>query len=404
MKNPNILMIGPGKPNEANTGLGVAAYHLEKHLAQISGLTVIQPEDATQHLQKARSAHHTTKNVSFFREEDIVRELTHIEVRTALSPYFYMDAGADDISRELRKESEISRQLQAFTRQIVESSEQIRFDVIYAHDWMSVDAAIELKKQTGKPMILHMHSLDVDRISTQDHSWIFEVEKRGFAHADKIITVSAFTQKRIESYYEVRAEKIEVVYHGYSASKPVQSEKVFKEPLVLFVGRLSNQKGPNIFIEIAEEVLKHRTNTRFVIVGEGYLFSDLLERGAQKGIGDRLHFTGFLQAPQMQEVYQRADIYCMPSVAEPFGLTAVEAAGAGLPVVISRQSGASEVLPGALLADHWEIGDFARHIISFIDDDAEAQKRVNQNLDAIGRLRWEQSAGEVLQILQSQIS
>jgi hypothetical protein len=384
----------------------MATYKIQKHLSQLCDLSVIEPAEAEDFLQNARQTLETRKTISYLTEEEIVNEITHITVRPSVTPYFqpYMDFDASsDPELEKRVMTEIQSQLFEHTHEIVEKSEELTFDAIYGHDWMSVDAGLMIKARSGKPFILHVHSLDVDRISSQDHSWIYEVEKRGFEGADAIIAVSRFTADRIAYFYHIPKEKIHVVYHGHEKGEDGLRGKLLHHPLVLFVGRLSNQKGPNIFIEIAEEVLTTHPHTHFLIVGDGTLYGDLIERAAQKGIADRIHFTGYIAADRMKEIYAIADIYCMPSVAEPFGLSAMEAASAGLPMVISRQSGAAEILPGAMLSDHWNVQGFVHHITSLLDENP-SDELVAMNEKAIHLFTWQQSVASIFKIISSQIT
>ncbi|MFT7161805.1 MAG: glycogen(starch) synthase, partial [Bacteroidia bacterium] len=175
-------------------------------------------------------------------------------------------------------------------------------------------------------------------------------------------------------------------------------KKVFKEKLVLFVGRLTGQKGPNIFMEIAEKVLKKHPNTRFILAGDGHMMSDLINAAATKKMGSKFHFTGHIDRQKLEDLYSVADVYCMPSVSEPYGLTALEAASAELPVVLSKQSGAAEVLSGALSADHWDVNRFVKHIVSILKNDKVRKRIIDKNSKDLKKLSWKNTADQVFNV------
>ena len=389
-------MIGPGEPNALNSGLGIAAQYIAEELGQQVSLTVIQP-GANGGSKKMRSI-----DSSKFSETAVIRELVKVNVRASISPYFYAyvntpeeDAQPDSIV------SEIKNELASFTKQVVKASQGVDFDVIYAHDWTAMPAGIEIKESSGKPLAVHIHSLDYDRNSSLNKSWIYTLEKEAFEKADAVIGVSDYTSDIIRREYDATPAKVHTVYNGLKLFPKPASKNVFKEKLVLFVGRLSGQKGPDIFVEIAEKVLERYSKVRFVMAGEGDMLANLVQSAALKGIGDKFHFTGHIDAEKLGELYSRATIYCMPSVSEPFGLSAIEAAAAGLPVVLSRQSGAAEILSGSLSADHWDVDTFASHIVSLLKSDKKATQMVKANRKDLSMLTWEHTAQDVVNLLNS---
>ena len=378
-----VLMISPGEPNYHTSGAGVVVSRISAELSKKTSLTVIQPEDVNMD---------ANQNVAF-EDASVVEDLVHVSVKGAISPYLYED-------RSIKSEevvSHVQTELQLFTANVLDKSTSLDFDIIYAHDWVTFEAALQLKILTGKPLVVHIHSLDVDRISSVNHSWIFDLEKHAFEQADSIITVSQYTANRIHSYYSIAKEKLNIVYSGVELPSEIDYKKIFNDPVVLFVGRLSGQKGPQLFIEIAEGVLSKNPNVRFIVTGEGELKHDLLESAAHKGIGDRIHFTGYLDKEEMEKVYAESTIYCMPSLSEPFGLSAMEAAAAGLHLVLSNQSGASEVLPDALLAEPTHPEQFVEHIIGLIE--SGDTDKLEKNIDAIRNLTWDKTASKILDVL-----
>jgi len=350
-------MISPGFPTAETSGVGVAIERISGELAKKVALTVIQPEDVnTEEQIKAQQ----------FDDHSVVRDITRIEISGNISPYLY----EDDTVKVEKKSSKVQEELSVFTEGVVTQVKALDFDVIYAHDWVSFQAALKIKATSKKQLVLHVHSLDVDRISSVNHSWIFDVEREAFEQADLILSVSKYTAKRIEQHYGIHPRKIKVVYHGVDTPAAPDYQKKFDEPSVLFAGRLTGQKGTKEFAAIAEKVLKKNPKVRFIVAGDGDMRNDLLETTAHKGIGDRIHFTGYLDREGMDKVYAEATVLCMPSRSELFGLVALEAAAAKLPVVVSEQSGVIEVLPNTLQADPSDIEGFAKHILTAIDEKA----------------------------------
>ena len=398
-----VLMIGPGAPNESNSGLGVAAYHIGQKLAKQVTLTIVQPTEADSIIEKALS----TKNIEHIKSEKfadakIVQDLVQLNIRANINPYFYPYFDQDEKTIEAHV-SEVKQEWQNFTNEVVEASKTLDFDVIYAHDWTTFEAGMLLKSLTNKPLVLHIHSLDVDRISSQSRSWIYELEQRAIKTADAIIAVSNYTANIIANQYKGDAEKVHTVYHGHEPLSLVEPKNIFKEPVVLFVGRLTNQKGPSFFLDIAEKVLSKRKETRFLMVGNGELMGDLVETAAHKGISDRFHFTGFIAPDKMNEIFARSAVYCLPSISEPFGLSAIEAADAKLPVVLTEQSGVAEVLTAALTANYGDVEGMANALISLLDNQELAEKVVAENRKAVQVLSWEKTTQKIVNIFESLI-
>ncbi|HEY6160447.1 MAG TPA: glycosyltransferase family 4 protein, partial [Bacteroidia bacterium] len=270
------------------------------------------------------------------------------------------------------------------------------FDIIHAHDWMTMLAGLKIKEWSGKPLVMHIHSLEVDRGGVDSRGWVYELEKYGMENADLLIPVSHFTAENIQQYYGISKNKMRVVHNGSNEVSPFRSPRAFKEKTVLFVGRLTRQKGPEKFLDIASRVLDKDPNVRFVMAGTGDHFRKLLEDSSYKHIGNRFHLTGFLNPSQLQYLFSISDVYCMPSVSEPFGLSAVEAAQFGIPCVISKQSGVAEVLSGALKFDFWDIDKAAGYILNLLHDPVMSKKVAEDAARNLDRISWEISAGKVM--------
>ncbi|MAN02645.1 MAG: glycosyltransferase [Owenweeksia sp.] len=400
-----VLMLGPGEPHPQNSGLGIAASHISRHLQQLVELTVIQPgTNPSQHVGSLKKA---LASLSF-TEEELMADIIEVEARHRLDPYHYLSGyeveERNTTNKATEKVSQIREVVEHFSEQVVHEGNALDFDVIYAHDWVTFSAALELKKRTKKPLVLHVHSLDYDRSGGPSGSWIYELEKEAMAQATAIIAVSQYTKNVIREYYEVQSP-VYVIHNGYARTKstPV-ADKIFPEKLILFVGRLSGQKGPGIFMQIAEAVHRKMPDTRFVMAGTGELLKQLIESGAYRSVSGKFHFTGHITHEQVEELFAMADVYCMPSVSEPFGLSAIEAAGAGIPVVLSKQSGAGEVLPGALKADYWDVETFTAHVISCLTDRKMAARSISANQDALRQLNWQNIAQSILRVLRDSLN
>ncbi|UII25653.1 glycosyltransferase family 4 protein [Fulvivirga maritima] len=390
-----VLMLGPGEPTALNSGLGIATHHIAKNLNSLVRLTIIQPGDS---IEETHYSEITGVNFQQFSDISVAKDIARISIKANLAPYFYSGYTSETLTQENISESEVKKELALFTSKTVSFSQNIDFDLIYAHDWTTMKAAMEIKKATKKPLIVHIHSLDYDRSATHGESWVYELEKEGLEAADRIIAVSEYTAQIINEYYEIPNHKIDIVHNAIGAYRHSHVNKIFSEKLILFVGRLTGQKGPAIFMQIAAKVNQQIPETRFVMAGTGELLKQLIESGAYRSVSGKFHFTGQLSPKDMKALYRRCDIYCMPSVSEPFGLSALEAASMGLPVVISKQSGAAEVLPAALKADYWDVDVFVKHIISLLTNDKLYNQVVEGNTKEISKLSWEEVAENIMAV------
>ena len=409
MNKIKVLVLGPGEPNALNSGLGIAVDHIIQYLGQHTALTVIQPCELSSHEEIAAKSSQTVNTIELIKPERISREavtseIIRVSIGANISPYFYQaheQELTEDYSQVQTKTSTIREELKLYTEQILVEAAKFDFDIIYAHDWVTFQAAEQLKNTYNKPLALHVHSLDLDRNPLEEKTWIYDLENSVLNSANAIITVSDFTKNRIINDYGISGKKIARVYNGVQAKSSEKYKKTIPEKIVLFSGRLTSQKGIYAFMKIAEKVFERYQNVRFVMAGDGDAFKTLIEAGAYRKLSSRFHFTGYLDDDRLQELYAISDVYCMPSVSEPFGLTAVEAAVSGLPIVLSKQSGAAEVLNGALVTDYWNIDVFTDHIVSLLENEALAQAVKNKNLEAVQNLSWQASGQQVLEVLQN---
>jgi glycosyltransferase involved in cell wall biosynthesis len=278
---------------------------------------------------------------------------------------------------------------------------KMSFDVIHAHDWMTMIAGMRIREQSGKPLVIHIHSLEIDRGGEESRGWVYDLEKKGMEEADLLMPVSEYTAGVIEKYYGIPRHKIAVVHNGSRKVRAFKSRRKYDEKTVLFVGRLTPQKGPERFLEIADRVLQKNSDVRFVMAGVGEHFRSCLEKSSNQQIGNRFHMTGFLNLEKLRYLFSISDVYCMPSVSEPFGLSAVEAAQFGIPCVISRQSGVSEVLTGSMKFDHWDVNKAADCILNVLNNQVLRDKIVSDAANNLEGITWEVSAKKIINAYQN---
>lgn len=275
-------------------------------------------------------------------------------------------------------------------------------DLIHVHDWMTALAGIEAKKNSGKPFIYHVHALETDRSGAHVNPEIFAIEKKGLEYADRIIAVSHYTANNIAKHYGINPAKISVVHNAVSKTKVNKHSEILRkkpgEKIVLFLGRITFQKGPDYFLEAAAKVLSKTKNVRFVIAGYGDMINRLIERAAQLRIGRNVHFTGFLNREEVEEVFSASDLYVMSSVSEPFGISCLEAVLFDVPVIISKQSGVGEVLSHSLKVDFWDTDELANMMHAVIQYPALQKELLTQASEELKHIQWANSAERVQEI------
>jgi glycogen(starch) synthase len=279
------------------------------------------------------------------------------------------------------------------------------FDVIHAHDWMTYPAGIAVATLTGKPLIVHVHSTEFDRSGEHVNQRIYDIERAGMHHADRAITVSYFTRKICEARYGLAPDRITVVYNGidFNGKKNgLQLQDIRREDkIVLFLGRITMQKGPEYFLAAAKKVLDVIDNVRFIMAGSGDMIKRSIELAAEMGIGHRVLFTGFLRGDDVDRVYRMADLYVMPSVSEPFGIAPLEAISNDVPVLISKQSGVSEILSHALKVDFWDIDEMANKIIAVLRHPPLQSTLREHGSFEVRKISWLDSARKCLEVYHS---
>ncbi len=435
-----IFMLGWEFPPILNGGLGVACWNLANALSEKVELTMVVPrsdnrlrpdkfelvglnETSLRRIRRKQLPEpqiamkrvrieyadvdiraYETVTRSHFREEDrpevfvVEREVEVEETIGEAVPvprrFMVHDLYGDHLIKRVVQFAEIAARL-ATTREI---------DVVHCHDWMTFLAGLMIKAHLNKPLVLHVHSLEYDRSGPESKGWVYEMEKHALEQADKVVAVSHYTRDILMDHYGIDPHKIEVVHNAISP-KPMEREKPpFREKLVVFLGRLTGQKGPSSFIEAARQLLRRRRDLRFIMAGEGDLKAALAEQAARYRIGDRFHFAGFLSVEDAQLLLSMADVFVMPSVSEPFGLSALEAARAGVPSILSSRSGASEILHHALQVDPQSPQLLANQVEWLIDHPREAQEIAHLTLADLGEVSWDSSAEKVVSIYRQLIA
>jgi len=288
-------------------------------------------------------------------------------------------------------------EVERYARAVCEIAARRDFDVIHAHDWMTFPAALRVAERTGKPLVCHVHASEFDRRGAHADPRVGAIERLALAHADRVVAVSHYTADLVSRRYEIDPAKIAVVHNAIDPerTRSSSSRKPVSGPLVLFLGRMTSQKGPAYFLEAASQVAAARHDVHFAICGDGDELAATIEGAARLGIARRVSFTGALDREHVARMYAMADLYVMPSVSEPFGLTSLEAMAADVPVIVSRQSGAAEVLRQSLKVDFWDTVDLANKILGVLRFPALYRQLVEEGREEVGQLRWETSAASV---------
>lgn len=281
------------------------------------------------------------------------------------------------------------------------------FDVIHSHDWLTYPAGIHAKNISGKPLVVHVHATDFDRSRGQVNPQVYSIEKNGMDHADKIICVSNLTRDTVISKYHQHPDKVVTVHNAVepvsdkvNAIQPVRNTS---DKIVTFLGRITMQKGPEYFVEAAYKVLQKNRHVRFVMAGNGDMLEAMISLVARRGIADHFHFTGFLKGKQVHELLKSSDVYVMPSVSEPFGISPLEAMQVGAPSIISKQSGCAEILNNAIKLDYWDIDAMADAIYAIITYPALYETLKKDGKNEVDAITWE-SAGLKVRAIYEEIT
>jgi len=281
-------------------------------------------------------------------------------------------------------------------RSIAEGEE---FDIVHVHDWMAFPAGIAVKEMRDVPLVVHVHSLESDRTPLRIDEWVYGIERFGMKAADHIIAVSSYTKKKIVEQYDIAPEKISVVYNAvFPVKQRENSRRSDDRKQVLFLGRLTTQKGPGYFLEMARHIMAMDPDIRFIVAGDGDLTARLKEQAVSLNLENHVRFTGFLDGPEVAHIYGASDLYVMPSLSEPFGITALEAIMYDVPVILSRQSGVTEILKRAPAIDFWETDEWATNSIAILYDKDMRNRIIRNCREDMAGLSWQRATDDVVAI------
>lgn len=297
---------------------------------------------------------------------------------------------------------EVARYAQVGGTIAVEHAHEI--DLIHAHDWLTYLAGIAAKELTGKPLVVHVHATSFDR-GTDDmvDSRVYAIEKKGMEAADRVVTVSDLTRNIVINRYGINPDKVVTVHNAvdFSGKEDIRVDRGIKDKVVTFLGRITYQKGPGYFIEAAAKVIKRTEHVRFVMAGSGDMMEKAVMQVARFGIADRFHFTGFLRGADVQKMFALSDVYIMPSVSEPFGISPLEAMRTNVPSIISKQSGAAEILKYALKVDFWDVDSLADDIYALVRYPALSRFAANYGYQEVNNIKWNSATAKLKQVYQS---
>jgi glycosyltransferase involved in cell wall biosynthesis len=422
-----VFMLGWEFPPFISGGLGTACYGLTKAMSSI-GTDVIfvlprpvsTPFSTHVRLVSPRAGSPLAAPSAEFRLD----EFDHVTFRTVnaqLSPYRNTEEYYKLIQERAKQAEEAAAaaglpaasippppsggqyagdllaEVQRYAMLAAEIARHESFDVVHAHDWMTFPAGLAVAGIKGVPLVIHVHSTEFDRSGLHVDQRIYDIERRGMHGAMKIIAVSYLTKNLVTHHYGINADKVEVVYNAIETNGngafDEEQYKIHKdEKIVLFLGRITMQKGPEYFLAAAKKVLEVMDNVKFVMAGSGDMIRRTIEMAASMGIGHKVLFTGFLRGSDVEKVFKMADLYVMPSVSEPFGIAPLEAMSHDVPVIISKQSGVSEVVQHALKVDFWDINEMANKIIAVLKHPPLAQTMRQHGSFEIRRMSWVDAA------------
>lgn len=429
-----VLMFGWEFPPHIAGGLGTACYGMTRGLAK-NGVDVIfvMPKasgDEDQRFVKVVNASDVETTFGpVDGSEDIWDKLTFIQIDSNMVPYISPEEYAtyhDEYvksGRRVCQSGDVWKQRYTFSgkyganlmeevaRYAMVAAQVARnlegqFDVIHAHDWLTYYAGIAAKRVSGKPLVVHMHATEFDRSGENINRRVYAIEKAGMQAADRVIAVSELTRRIVIGKYGIPADKVVTVHNAvrFGESEEAAPERAVKDKVVTFLGRITYQKGPDYFVEAAAKVLQRVPDVRFVMAGSGDLMNHVVRRVAQLGIADRFHFTGFLKGGEVQRMFRLSDVYVMPSVSEPFGISPLEAMRSGVPVIISRQSGVAEVLDYAIKVNYWDVDALADAIYGLLTYPALGRMFASKGLEEVTGLKWTNAAAKIKTVYETVVA
>jgi len=422
-----VLMFGWEFPPHISGGLGTACYGLTRGMSTIDDLEIlfVVPKaygDEDQSRMKVLGAGDVSIDIRKVGESQYLKDLSYIEINSNLVPY----TSPEEYEKLIGKAEHLGKRFVEtsmggklkFTGKYGKSLyEEIAnyavvageialkedFDIIHSHDWLTYPAGIAAKRASGKPLVIHVHATDFDRSGGKVNPTVFEIEKTGMHIADKIIAVSNLTRNTVIDKYGIHPDKVVTVYNAVDPitdHEKLSLKRGINDKVVTFLGRITLQKGPEYFVQAAYKVLQKMDNVRFVMAGSGELLEKMIQWTAALGISDRFHYTGFLKGDDVFKMFSISDVYVMPSVSEPFGISPLEAMQSNVPSIISHQSGVAEILKYAFKVDFWDVDALADAIYGLLNYPSLAQMFRKHGVQEVNDMKWENSGMKVHSIYQ----
>ena len=412
------LMFGWEFPPHISGGLGTASFGLTKGMAENGDMdiTFVMPKpwgDEPKEYTKIIGANCTPvawRDVNWEHVEGRIGNVMNPQLYYDLRDHIYSDfnyMNTNDlgcIEFSGRYPDNLLEEINNYSIVAGVIARTIPCDVIHSHDWLTYPAGIHAKQVTGRPLVIHVHATDFDRSRGKVNPTVFNIERDGMIHADHIITVSNLTRCTVIEKYGIPAEKVTTVHNAVEPlSKDLLDIQVppKHDKVVTFLGRITMQKGPEYFVEAASQVLHKVHDVRFVMAGSGDMMNKMIKLAAQRNISERFHFTGFLKGKQVYEMLKASDVYIMPSVSEPFGISPLEAMQMGVPSIISKQSGCAEILNNVIKVDYWDTNAIADAIYSIIKYPAMYNQLREHGLEEVNQIVWKKAGAKVINIYHS---
>lgn len=404
-----VLMFGWEYPPVKSGGLGTACYGLTKALVKLGAqITLVVPKAVkspySSHLNLIDGQNITVKN----------SQIRYYEINSLLTPYLTEETYAEkyqDVQEMLVSDSEENEVTAIYGRNLFQEVARFayragvlaamdNYDLIVCHDWMTVDAALVAQRRINKPICLHMHATEFDRTGGNPNQLIYDIERKGMWAADLIIANSNITKENCSRFYDIDPNKIIPIHLAIENEEyNLQDKSDFKKgKTVLFIARLTIQKGPEYFIKAAKIASDFDPELRFIMAGDGDCFTRMMHLAADLGIADKIFFTGFLNEAQAREVFKMADLFVMTSIAEPFGLTVLEAIRSGVPCVIPNNSGIAEILSHVIKIDFWDVNELANSIVSILKYPVLHQELRDNSYRETEHITWEKTAQRTIDV------
>ena len=405
----NVLMYGWEFPPIQSGGLGVACQGIVEGLLSHGHAVFLVLPKTTPAMQGFSGDNF--KVFSAGESEGLI-EIENIPT-SLYSPYASTDASFNEYLKKMLEEepnaiysTNMLEEVYRYAAKAAAHAKKVPHDVIHTHDWLTTEAGIYAKKISGKPHVMHVHATEFDRSGENPNQAVYDLERRGMEHADRIIAVSQRTKEMLMKHYGIKEWKIDVVHNAVEPNFSTYHKSHHINPtdkVVLFLGRMTMQKGPDYFLRMAQKVLQHMKRVKFVMAGDGDMMHQIVNMSINLGIEKQVLFSGFLKGDEINRAYAEADLYVMPSVSEPFGITPLEAIRQGTPVLISKQSGISEVIRNALRVDFWDIDEMANKVIAALRYPDLHRTLKERSLDEVNRMSWQKQAGEITKVYEKVI-